>query len=381
MEMKTGRNIFKSLLLSLALAVSFTSVNVYAAPACVDVFQKQALPFNVKANRAYTNAKYTNEQIDLVNSVLRSKGLSQVRTKDAAEVANQLVAILETNNYTGKKATDVIGAIALKVHPKLSNRFTRKKRQIMSSLVEAVSHFEAWRPEQYLESTDIAMITKDTKFLRLEELAPYVESYVKQDGGIYETGIPEDGAGILGFQDIRDAASNNLWVVEFKGHDIRHAHFLIGHPYAANAYFRAARSSYAKRYTIMGGLFEGVDTAQYGWESRITSYFRRKKMSLEEAMLYMGMIPQSKVEKLAQQLSLANEYGYPGALSTYESYQPKTSAQFPQSRLDQTLRQTMEFSYDLINDPSKAWLTNYNRAPRVGGERVDNETIQGYDWY
>jgi hypothetical protein len=375
----------KVLALSVALAFSVVSQPAYSAPSCVSVFKKKAAVFNIRENRAYGNSKFTVEQIRIINSYLQSKNLGQVRGKEIADVASQLVAIFELSSHPAEKSADMIGEIAMAVYPKLSNANKRRKMQAMSSLAESISHFESYKVADSTASDTLAMVTKDTRFLRLQDMQPYIESYIKQDGGDYWTQIPDWGQGILDFKDIRDTASHNLWVLEYKGHDIRHAHFLLGHPYATNAYFRAARSKNADRYTIMAGLFEGVDTAQYGWESRITSHFDERGMTLEEAMLYVGTMPKAKIEELKSELGFASAYSdYGNAYQAYSSFTPRHHANFPREGvsgkgLNADLKEVMEYSYDLLRDPSKKWLTNYAVEPPKGGSRTtSDESIQHY---
>lgn len=383
------RNIFKFKVLALSAALAFSTVSepLLAAPTCQNIFKKKPSAFLIKENRAYENAKYSEEHVQVINRYLQGKLLGRVTSKEVTEVATQLVALIEGSQYKGRKAADVIAEIAMELYPKLpgGNNSRRRKAQIMSSLAESISHFESFKMSDSKQSNDLAMVAKDTKFLRLQELQPYVESYIKQDGGKYWTEIPDHGQGILDFMDIRDTASHNMWVVELKGHDIRHAHFLLGHPYATNAYFRAARSKNVDRYTMIAGLFEGVDHAQYGWERRLTTYFHQRGMTLEEAMLYVGTMSNAKIRELKRELEfdLNSEYGwndYADARKEYAEFKPRHHAQFPREGvsgkgLNADLKEVMEYSYDLLNDPSKKWLTNYARDPRQGGESVSQEQI------
>jgi hypothetical protein len=372
---------FKVLALSAAIAFSVVSEPTFAAPTCQSIFKKKPTSFPIQQNRAYENAKYSEEHVGIINRYLLSKNLGRVTSKDATEVAAQIVALIEGSPYKGRRGADIVGEIAMQIYPKLPNSNKRRKMQIMSTLAESISHFESYKTSDSKLSNELAMVANDTKFLRLQDMQPYIESYIKQDNGKYWTEIPDYGQGILDFKDIRDTASHNMWVIEFKGHDIRHAHFLLGHPYATNAYFRAARSKNADRYTIMAGLFEGVDWAQYSWENRITSHFTEKGMTLEEAMLYVGIMPTSKLRELETELDLdRTDYDFGEAYREYQEFRPRHHANFPREGvsgqgLNADLRAVMEYSYNLLQDPSKKWLTNYAREPRQGGEPVSQEGI------
>lgn len=374
---------------ALALATLFGSNHTQAADQCASVFEtiENVSGFRPDRNKAYENSKLTTEQVDLINERLFQLGIEKVSGTETATVIKKLVENIKVKKLEKDAALDLIGDLAVKIHSKLGKGRDRNKLQIMSSFVDAISEFESWKPTDFKRSNKLAMVAKDVKFVSIQELHEYVESYVKRDDGAYSK-IPDHGQGILEVKDIRDAASHNLWVLEMKGHDMKHGHFLLGHPWAANAYFKTARSTLPNRLAIIGGLFEGVDVAQYSWETQITSHFKRsKRMGLEEAMLYVAMISPKKLHELEKQIGLeyyetgyAENYNYGGAVQQYKDYVPSYHAKFPRDGkygkgLNYDLKEMMEYSVKLLDDPNMAWLTNYRNTPPKGGAKTSVESI------
>ena len=114
--------------------------------------------------------------------------------------------------------------------------------------------------------------------------------------------IDEGGLGILSIKEYRDIVSKNTFPLFIKRHDMRHIHYATSHPRALGTVMGSTRSQNHLRFSQLGGMYEAIETNQYGFESSIAEYFSKeikdnsflmlkRNMDLEESMITLGSIP------------------------------------------------------------------------------------------
>ena len=114
--------------------------------------------------------------------------------------------------------------------------------------------------------------------------------------------INEGDLGVLSLQEYRDVVSKNTFPMFKKRHDMRHIHYAISHPRALGAMMGATRSQNHIRFAQLGGMYEAIETFQYGFETSIAQYFSKKikdnsfmimkrNLDLEESMLTLATTP------------------------------------------------------------------------------------------
>lgn len=195
-----------------------------------------------------------------------------------------------------------------------------QQKPTIFTFAKALLDLEAFKPNEFQTSGSLAMADKPMLYSHITEFFELTKSYIEAKAPYKD--IPESGAGVLRFSDIRDIESHNYFPVEFKGHDIRHIHFSSGHPYSIGTVWSAARSKNHLRYVLISGLFEGVDTVQYSWERNLTRHFRGKGLMLEEALMEVALMRQAEIE------SLATEVGANSVAIEFATWVPNVKGEF-----------------------------------------------------
>ncbi len=191
----------------------------------------------------------------------------------------------------------------------------------------SVSEFDRVSKENFVMTR--GTVQEQQTHIPLDEYSNYIKSYLtgifggaEEEKALYR-GINQGSLGILSIPDIRDITSYNLWPMYLVSHDIRHVHYGLSHPLALAVMMRATRSKIALRYTMLGGLYEGVDRVQYMQEQTINRFFAHelgasgifpginRGMDLEEAMITLAYAPKSVLDKICETVQYGN---------TFESY-------------------------------------------------------------
>jgi hypothetical protein len=114
--------------------------------------------------------------------------------------------------------------------------------------------------------------------------------------------LDEGSLGILSISEYRDIVSKNAFPMFVKRHDMRHVHYALSHPRALGTVMGATRSQNHLRFSQLGGMYEAIETVQYGFEQSIAQYFSRnidkntfmimkRNLDLEESMLTLATTP------------------------------------------------------------------------------------------
>jgi hypothetical protein len=159
-------------------------------------------------------------------------------------------------------------------------------------------------------------------------------------------------------------------------HDMRHIHFAYGHARGVAHVFRSARGKYTRRFILMGAMYEGVDTVQYGHEVGIAKYFSEKmQMGLEDSLLWIAKAPKEELDRIVSDAMIE--------ISMFETqlrdYVPPIKEGYGGHGvtglgLDQELMEYVQTSMEHVADSTNAAFTNYHRsAPDHGGSTWDKD--------
>jgi hypothetical protein len=289
------------------------------------------------ASKYVTNLTPSSDFIDILNQVYKSVKKRRIDGVKKAKLIGEFGAALDPLFEKMIARYPVRGSIAsprLDLWKKRYDAIQDVKR-MKFTLAMTVQDLENFGLEDYVKvrSENFAMTSiADNRTLQthmpLEEYPAYIESYVAGRMGLNPdlaklyNDIPERApGGILSISDIRDITSYNTWPMYLKSHDVRHIHYGLSHPFALAVMMRATRSRVPLRYTILGGLYEGVDRVQYSQETSINRFFATevggssifpnvvgRNMDLEESMLMLAYVPEAKLTELSNTISSGSQF-------------------------------------------------------------------------
>jgi hypothetical protein len=192
----------------------------------------------------------------------------------------------------------------------ISSDYNRIKLDLMKAkfnFSEQVAKIESFKLSEYQTVTEHPMMSEGYTLVSLKEYPAFAMTLAKNKKPPKKYGE----GGVLSAQEYRDIISTNLWLFTLEGHDLKHIHFGNAHPMAAASLFRLTRSKNPLRYTLVAGMYEGVDTIQYSWESSLARHFSNKGFTLEQAMLHLATAPQSELMEIAKNIGLDDTtYGF-----------------------------------------------------------------------
>ncbi|MEK6627246.1 MAG: hypothetical protein AABY53_01365 [Bdellovibrionota bacterium] len=268
---------------------------------------------------------------------------------------------LDSQNVDISEKSTKIAKLYSEVFKPMINEFEMEQQKPAKfTFAKAIIDIESFKPTEFTENGALALTGKRMLYAHVGDFYEMTKSYIEKTAPYTE--VPINGRSVLVFKDIRDIESHNYFPLEFKGHDARHMHYSTGHPYSIGLVWSAARTKNHIRYILVSGLFEGVDTAQYGWERNITNHFREKSLNLEEALIEIGLMNQIELTELATKTAAI------GKLTDFESWTPTNNGIFTvQGRsgkgLNAELSTAMEKLFLVLKNPEESKYTNYSRDP------------------
>lgn len=287
--------------------------------------------------------------------------LEKVSTKTVpvVEIVDLLVKTAKASSLTLSEKTDFIASFYNKtVSMRIENRSKIEKKYIKFTFAKAILDLESFQGEDFRKTEDLALVTKKMLYVHIADFLDFSRSYIKNEPPYSD--VPSQGRGILDYKDIRDIESHNLFPVEFKGHDVLHVHYSLGHPLALAMLWTSARSKNHRRYVLMSGLFEGVDTFQYFWESRLTSHFRSLGLELEEAMIQVGLMTSDELDLMIEKVDARS------VVHDFKDWMPKAQGEFTGrgrhgQGLDEEVVRAVVNGESYLADKNLNWVTNYSR--------------------
>ena len=232
----------------------------------------------------------------------------------------------------------------------------------------AVNDLEGFTESELIKSS--VNVDKMAGLVELDQYPSYVKGYV--DGKPpYTNHVGWNTGSVLQIGEYRDVVSHNLWPLWLQPHDMLHVHFAYGHPKAVAVYFKATRSKNPKRFVMMAGMYEGVDTVQYTHEAALGLYFSQTmKMGLEDSMLWIGKASDAELDRVISDAGI----DISSFVSDLDGWVPKSKVGYKGrtgEELDHEIFDFVRKSEKALSDPTKAKYTNYHR--------LASET-HGSDW-
>jgi hypothetical protein len=331
-----------------------------AARACRLVFQEEKTETALLQVDGRDSLKVSGALSKAVDALFLEFGI-ELQTKNLAEALEGAAEVLRN----GKTA------------PSLET--SEKMAKLGEKLLKLVLKLERIPLQKYAPTNEKPEIFEDSGVLHVKDFHRYVESYI--DGtALYKN--KNSTAGIIGMGEIRHLYSNNSWILGFKDHDMYHLHYSYGHPFYLAINFMASRSINDLRYTMISSLWESIDDTQYGYERSIAQYFKRKRMTPQEGMIYLARASQATLKRINN--SIGDSYGdYNLARVAYDNGQGawkpvpvkfgRTTYVVDPDTYDQELADFINKSLALKQDAGKKKYTNYYRKRTGEGPEKDHD--------
>ena len=226
-----------------------------------------------------------------------------------------------------------------------------------------------------IERSEAAIRTYEVQLAALPEVAEQIVNGQTFRIAADRTTFIESG-GILSLPAYRDIVAHNMWPLWLAPHDMYHVHFASGHAKGVSLVFKSARSRNHRRFILMGGMYEGVDTFQYAHESSLARYFSETmQMGLEDALLWIAKSSRKELKTIIEKAGLDiknfeeqfKDY-VPGIQGNY------TGTGITGKGLEKENEDFVELSAKHVRDPVWSKYTNYHRsAPDTAGSTWDKD--------
>ncbi len=283
------------------------------------------------SKKAFEGSDFLAAVDQVYQAILKSESLSPVEKADKmGRFGLELNAVFEADiaRFPVRGTRARANLVAWNKRKAALDRVKRMKFVIAMS----VENFENFVPTEYkrVKKEDFVMtrgnVQAEQTHMTLDEYPKYVESYLdsvmdaKMGKKRLFNSIDSGSLGVLGIGDIRDITSYNLWPMYLKEHDMRHVHYGLSHPLALAVMMRATRSKVPLRYTMLGGLYEGVDRVQYSQETAINEFFAqdltrsdvmpeiKRDMDLEEAMITLAYVPKAILDAICDKVNYGSNF-------------------------------------------------------------------------
>lgn len=346
------------------LQMSFFQSTSLAARACrVVVADTPSVALNRLKGDIKLNVK--GETLAKVKQLFGEAGI-ELYTKNIVEALEGASEVLrEGSNQPSVEKSDKLAELGDKLITIVKNDFTKAQNlQIGYHVAEAVLKMERIELSKY-GSTPSQIFNKDGA-LHVKDFHKYVESYI--DGSSLYANLGSE-VGFISWPDIRHLYSNNSWGIGLRDHDMYHLHYAYGHPYYLAVNFQASRSINDRRYMMISSFWESIDSNQTGYESKMAGYFKHRRMSPQEGMIFLGRATKAMLEEIDRfGYGTAESSGYFQQVSyTAGSWKPqatkfgRTSFATNHEVYDKELQDFINKSIDLLADPTNKKYYNYHR--------------------
>jgi hypothetical protein len=379
-----------ALALQLAVLGSLAASQASAAPRCSlrDLFvPPTAVSTSTRTERpnSFSINKITgSDQISLkpetllkIKQIFAESNL-ELRSTDLKGIIEEAAGSIKGRTRTPSiERANKMAEMGRKILAAAKGDFTGKPQKNLATymVAESVLRLETFSIDEY-KTGRADVVFKLKSVLHINKFNDMVESYV--DGSDGYSDHPEDG-GVLEWRQIRELYSNNSWIIGLKDHDMYHLHYSYGHPLYLAVNFHSSRSINDRRYLMISALWESVDTFTTSYESNIADYFRSKRMSSEEGMLFLGSATEKELDAVEEAIGSHTDVSGHEALSYSSGWRP-TKTKFGRGNLNYTSDTFLAEITAYINDcyarlamPAKKKYGNYHReGPGVSRARGQN---------
>ena len=289
-------------------------------------------------------------------------GVSNFDGKNYVDLVDQVYRTLRVDTtYEALASADKMASFGMELDPLLVGVSKKVRQDTWFNLGIAVNDLEGFKETDFIASTLNPAIDTKPGLIQMKQYPDYVKGFI--DGTPpYTEHVGWGTGGVLQIGEYRDVVSHNLWPLWLKPHDMLHVHFAYGHPKAVAVYFKSTRSKNPKRFVMMAGIYEGVDTVQYSHETGLAKYFSNyMKMGLEDSMLWIGKASDSELNRVIAAAGI-NIDSFTSPLQTWIPKVKIGSEGRTLQDLDQEIFDFVQNSEAALKDPEKAKYTNYHRS-------------------
>lgn len=349
-----------------------------AAPTCRVIFSRETSAVRLTEVSGRENLNVRGAKLQAVKNLFLEYGID-IQTKNLAEALEGASEVLRNGDKKpSKQRSDQMAELGDQLLKLVKTTFDQNQNLMLSYFVaEAVLKLERIQIQTYDVSARPPEIFKDSGVLHIDQFHKYVESYIDKTD-LYEDKTSR--AGIITMSAIRHLYSNNSWIIGLKDHDMFHLHYSYGHPFYLAINFMASRSINDKRYSMISSLWESIDDTQYNYETEIASYFKSRRMSPQEGMIYLARATDAILDQVENALNDSYDDGYMNQVS-YEKnkWKPVLHAYGrtakPKSAVvyDDELTDFINKSLQLKQDPKNKKYYNYYRRKKGETARSDHD--------
>ncbi|MEZ4743342.1 MAG: hypothetical protein R3B45_13000 [Bdellovibrionota bacterium] len=319
---------------------SLTAAAVESSDSCISSVRVLRLAkLNSLKSKPFDSSIFAFKQLDFVKDVK----IPESKLSEVSAAASDLGVNFNGNTYAElledvSKALDASEGTPLEKGDKMSRFVARldgslnelpKNKRLHVQYLQAISvlRLEAYPKSAWVSVKKAEFETVGLKALNFDDYKVWTKAYLKNEDPYKSLNPVPYGGGVLSYKKIREMIALNTWPVDLKPHDMTHVHYYYGHPQAGATYFDAARSMNHKRYFILSGFFESVDTTQYAWESALARHFKEKNFTIEEASFYISRATDEQLDEIMTNNTVANQFN--SWMSEFKDWQPVYTKLYP----------------------------------------------------
>jgi hypothetical protein len=296
------------------------------------------------------------------DSISKGQRLSELGLKIQTVLENRLNYFYKKFNLSYDKSTPLkpmtneqmteqiknvqpkLSAAKIKEQVRLAQiEFASVKTELLKArytLAENIAKLESFKLSEYEFVDTHALNAPGYTLVKLSEYPEFAMSLAKKTN----PPKPYGTGGVVTLQEYRDVVSNNLWLFTLHGHDLKHIHFAYSHPLAAASLFRTTRSKNHLRYFLTAAVYEGVDTVQYYFESRLARHFDTLGYSLQEAMVFLASATQQQLVEITELIGVSIDHDQ--NLKSLREWKPRT---LKNELMPEDFKKAAYFEKDIIN--------------------------------
>lgn len=384
MQYISSRRLFSSVLLAQVILISaFFSSTAKAAPRCsirtlversheasTNGFEVSTLKGVEKIKLKAETVKKLKKIFDKNDFILQTNKIKEV-IEGAAELikGNSRTPSIERSNKMAEIGREILKA----VKPDLNEA---QVKMVTYMVAEAVLRLETIKITEFKTGAADLPVFKKKSTLHINKFHELTESYV--DGSALYRDLPQDG-GFLGWVEIRGLYANNSWAIGLRNHDMYHIHYSYGHPYYLAVNMQTSRSINDRRYLMVSSFWEAVDTFRTGYEDSIAGYFKRKRMTAEEGMLFLGSATEKELDEIDRAIGTTDSVNSRSELSYGLGWRPtktkfgRGNTNYNEKTFAAEIESFINTSLEKLKDSNNKKYYNYHRkGPGVAGARDES---------
>lgn len=385
-----SKSIMHTWLLIASLSASPQAAN---AAMCADLFNRPPEYISTLLNAGSRPSFRINEIRGVDQITLSAKALRDLRQIFEAaglqfnqtsihRIIESAAAQIKGNSQNGSlEKSERMATLGRQIMRTLNSELnTKPKKYLVNYLIaESVLRLESFRISDYQPDQQNSVF-KNPDAVHITGFHALVRSYIDGTSTYANMG---GSSSVLQWPSIRHLYANNSWIIGIKHHDMYHLHYAYGHPYYLAVNFHTSRSMNDRRYILASALWESVDTFRTDFEKAVADYFRGRRMSPEEGMLFLGSATNREITAIETYVAeRTSDTDYVNQISFSEGWRPLLT-RFGRNRTDYNestfLSEVNNFvnqSLELMADPSQRRYINFHRDGPGQSTNRDQNTIR-----